>query len=296
MVHSLRVALAQVAVGPERDDNVKRALRLMADASQAGAQLIVFPEMSVDPFFPQYRAQKRFFDWGEPVPGPTTDRIQQQSKVLGLATVVNVFERAGPGRYYDCSPVFDTSGVYVGKQRMTHILEGPGYNERYYYWEGDSGYPVFDIGATLNGPITIGVAICYDRHFPETMRALALGGAKVIVVPTATASMEAEYRAVWEIEMQAAAIANGVFVAVVNRAGVDGGLTFFGRSFAVDPYGRILACASESDVDLLLVDLDLDLIEQARRDMPFLRDRRPDTYQILASRTIDPHAERTANP
>ena len=279
MARNLRIALAQVAVGPERDDNVAKALGMMADAAGAGAQLIVFPEMSVDPFFPQYRADQRYFDWGVPVPGPLTDRFQEQAASLGLATVINIFERAAPGRYYDCSPVFDRDGEYLGKQRMTHILEGPGYNERYYYWEGDSGYPVFDVG-----PARIGVAICYDRHFPEGMRALALGGAEVIVVPTATAAMEAQFRAVWEVEMQAAAIANGLFVAVANRAGVDDTLTFFGQSFAVDPYGRVLTRAPEDDVALLVVDLDLDLIEQARRDMPFLRDRRPDTYDALMKR------------
>jgi beta-ureidopropionase len=286
MGRKLRIALAQVAVGPEREDNVEKALRMMADAAEAGAQLIVFPEMSVDPFFPQYRAEKRYFDWGVPVPGPLTDRFQEQAAMLGLATVINLFERAAPGRYYDCSPVFDTDGNYLGKQRMTHILEGPGYNERYYYWAGDSGYPVFDIGPvqtepTRFEPIRVGVAICYDRHFPEGMRALALGGAEVIVVPTATAAMEAQFRAVWEVEMQAAAVANGVFVAVANRAGVDDTLSFFGCSFAVDPYGRVLARAREHDVALLLVDLDLDLVEEARRDMPFLRDRRPETYGAL---------------
>ena len=283
MGRTLRVALAQVAVGPHREDNVAKALRMMEDAAQGGAQLIVFPEMSLDPFFPQYRADKRFFDWGVPVPGPLTDRFQDRAASLGLATVINVFERAAPGRYYDCSPVFGADGDYLGKQRMTHILEGPGYNERYYYWEGDSGYPVFDVGTAQTGPLRVGIAICYDRHFPEGMRALALGGAEVIVVPTATASMEAQFRAVWEIEMQAAAVANGVFVAVANRAGVDDTLTFFGGSFAVDPYGRVLVRAPEDDVALLLVDLDLDLVEEARRDMPFLRDRRPDTYGSLAS-------------
>ena len=276
MGREVRIALAQVAVAPEREHNVEKALGMMADASEAGAQLIVFPEMSVDPFFPQYRADKTFFDLGVPVPGLVTDRIQEEAGKLGLATVINLFERAGPGRYYDCSPVFDGNGNYLGKQRMTHILEGPGYNERYYYWEGDSGYPVFDIGS-----LQIGVAICYDRHFPEGMRALALGGAELIVIPTATASLEAQFRAVWEVEMQATAVANGLFVAVANRAGADGGLTFFGGSFAVDPYGRVLARAPEDDVALLLVDLDLDLVEQARRDMPFLRDRRPDTYGVL---------------
>ncbi len=125
------------------------------------------------------------------------------------------------------------------------------------------------------------MAICYDRHFPEGMRALCLGGAELIVVPTATASLEAEYRAVWEIEMQAAAVANGLFIAVANRAGVDDTLSFFGGSFAVDPFGQVLARAPENDVSLLLVDLDLDLVEQARRDMPFLRDRRPETYGPL---------------
>jgi beta-ureidopropionase len=276
MGRQLHMALAQVAAGPEREENLNRAEQMMADAAAAGAQLIVFPEMSVDPFFPQYRAEKRFFDWGQPVPGLLTDRFQDQAARLGLATVANVFERAAPGRYYDCSPVFDVEGNYLGKQRMTHILEGPGYNERYYYWAGDSGYPVFDIG-----PARIGVAICYDRHFPEAMRALALGGAEAIVVPTATARLEAQFRAVWEVEMQAAAVANGLFVAVTNRTGPDDTLTFFGASFAVDPYGRVLARAPEDDVALLLVDLELDLVEKARRDMPFLRDRRPETYGPL---------------
>jgi N-carbamoylputrescine amidase len=277
MAQSLRVALAQVAVGPNREDNVQRALQMMDDAAQAGAQLIVFPEMSLDPFFPQYRAEKRFFDWGVPVPGPLTDRFQDKAARLNLATVINVFERAAPGRYYDCSPVFSAEGVYLGKQRMMHVLEGPGYNERYYYWPGDSGYLAFDLGS-----VWIGVSICYDRHFPEGMRALALAGAEILVVPTATASLEAQFRAVWEIEMQAAAVAHGVFVVVVNRAGVDDTLTFFGSSFVVDPYGRVLARAPEDDVALLLVDLDLSLVEEARRDMPFLRDRRPETYGVLA--------------
>ncbi len=278
MSNVLRIALAQVAVGPEREENVGRALRLMADAAAAGAQLVVFPEMSVDPFFPQYRAGKRYFDWGTPLPGPLSDRFQAEASRLGIATVINLFERAAPGRYFDCSPVFDIRGTYLGKQRMTHILEGPGYNERYYYWPGDSGYPVFDIG-----PAKIGVAICYDRHFPEGMRALALGGAELIVVPTATARLEAQFRAVWEIEMPAAAVAHGLFVAVTNRAGVDDTLSFFGSSFAVDPYGRVLARAPEDDVALLVVDLDLDLVEEARRDMPFLRDRRPETYGPLVA-------------
>jgi N-carbamoylputrescine amidase len=277
MTQSLRIALAQVAVGPHREDNVQRALHMMDDAAHAGAKLIIFPEMSVDPFFPQYRAEKRFFDWGVPVPGPLTDRFQDEAARLGLATVINVFEPAAPGRYYDCSPVFGIDGQYLGKQRMMHILEGPGYNERYYYWPGDSQYQAFEVGLAR-----IGVAICYDRHFPEGMRALALAGAELIVVPTATASLEAQFRAVWEIEMQAAAVAHGVFVAVANRAGVDDTLTFFGSSFAVDPYGRVLARAPQDDVALLLVDLDLSLVEEARRDMPFLRDRRPETYTALA--------------
>jgi N-carbamoylputrescine amidase len=276
MGQNLRIALAQVAVGPEREHNLQRALQMMADAAEAGAQLVVFPELSVDPFFPQYRADKRFFDWGTPVPGPLTQRFRERAARLGIATVINLFERAGPGRYYDCSPVFDIDGNYLGKQRMTHILEGPGYNERYYYWEGNSQYPVFEIG-----PARIGVAICYDRHFPEVMRALTLGGAEVIVVPTATAKLEAQFRAVWEVEMQAAAVANGLFVAVVNRTGTDDSLSFFGGSFAVDPYGGVLARAPEDDVALLLVDLDLGLVEEARRDMPFLRDRRPETYGAL---------------
>lgn len=269
----MRVACAQFRHEGERQQSLEKARDWMARAADAGADVIVFPELAFDFFFPQVRADASYFDWAEPIPGPTTEVFQAEAARHGLVTIINVFERAAPGCYYDASPVIDADGTLLGASRMLHIAEEPGYNEKYYYWPGDTGWPVYGTRAGR-----LGVAICYDRHYPEHFRALALGGAELVVVPTATSMSERAFREVWEIEIQAAAVANQIFVAVANRAGADGELRFFGLSFVADPRGRVLARAPEDEEHLLITEIDLDEVETTRRHVPFLRDMRRDLY------------------
>lgn len=269
----MKVACAQFRHEGEHQASLEKAIEWMAQAKARGADLIVFPELALDFFFPQVRADDRYFDWAEPIPGPTTERFQAAAAEHSLVTVINVFERAAPGRYYDSSPVIDADGTLLGASRMLHIAEEPGYNEKYYYWPGDTGWPVYE---TRVG--RVGVAICYDRHYPEHFRALALGGAEIVVVPTATSMSEQAFRDVWEIEIQASAVANQIFVAVANRAGDDGELHFFGESFVAGPDGKIVARAAADAEELLVAELDLSDIERVRRHVPFLRDLRYDLY------------------
>jgi N-carbamoylputrescine amidase len=269
----MNVACAQFRHEGDRAASVEKAIEWMGRAADQGADIIVFPELAFDFFFPQVRADARYFDWAEPIPGPTTERFQAAAAELGLVTVINVFERAAPGRYYDASPVIDADGTLLGVSRMLHIAEEPGYNEKYYYWPGEGGRPVYETRAGR-----LGVAICYDRHYPEHFRALTLGGAELVVVPTATSTSEQTFKDVWEIEIQASAVANQIFVAVANRAGVDGELRFFGESFLVNPAGRVIARATSEEEELLVAELDLGDIERVRRQVPFLRDLRRDLY------------------
>lgn len=269
----MKVACAQFQHTGDRERSRDKAIDWMARAADRGADVIVFPELAFDLFFPQVRADARYFDWAEPIPGPTTERFQEAAARHGLVTVINVFERAAPGRYYDSSPVIDADGTLVGVSRMLHIAEEPGYNEKFYYWPGDTGWPVHETQAGR-----IGVAICYDRHYPEHFRALALAGAELVVVPTATSTSEQTFKDVWEIEIQAAAVANQVFIAVANRAGVEEGLSFFGESFVAGPGGQIVARAGTDTEELLVTELDLNAIEETRRHVPFLRDLRYDLY------------------
>lgn len=269
----MKVGCAQFRHEGDREASLEKAIDWMAQARGRGADLIVFPELALDFFFPQVRADERYFDWAEPIPGPTTERFQAAAAEHQLVTVTNVFERAAPGRYYDASPVIDADGTLLGASRMLHIAEEPGYNEKYYYWPGDTGWPVYE---TRVG--RLGVAICYDRHYPEHFRALALAGAEIVVVPTATSMSEQAFREVWEIEIQASAVANQIFVAVANRAGIDGELRFFGESFVAAPDGRIVAKAGEDEEELLVVEIDLEEIERVRRHVPFLRDLRYELY------------------
>lgn len=267
----MRVACAQFQHAGDRETSLRKAVDWMRQAADLGADLIVFPELALDFFFPQVRADAGHFDRAEPIPGPTTERFQAAAAEHGLVTIANVFERAAPGRYYDASPVIDADGSLLGVARMLHIAEEPGYNEKFYYWPGDTGWPVFE---TRVG--RVGVAICYDRHFPESFRNLALRGAEIVAVPTATSLSEQAFKDVWELEIQAASVANQIFVAVANRCGTDGDLHFFGESFVTGPTGRVLARARPDEEEILLAEFDLADIEEARRHLPFLRDFRYD--------------------
>lgn len=270
-----RVALAQIAAGPDRAANLDAAIALIEAAAGQGAELAIFPEMGFTRFFPQFRADPRYFDWAEAVPGPTVQRLQEAARRHRVALVPNMFERAAPGEYYDCSPVISADGALLGRSRMAHIAEAPLFNEKFYYRPGDGEFRVFDAGAAR-----LGVAVCYDRHYPEQLRILALRGCEILCVPLAAISRE--QWPMFEMEMQVASFQNQFYSVVVNRAGREDEMEFIGRSFVTDPYGNVVARAADGRPELLVVDLDLGVIDAARRAIPHFRDRRPELYAPLA--------------
>lgn len=268
----MRIALAQLAAGPDRAANLERALAAMGRAAAAGADLVAFPEVVLDRFFPRRPDDIAALTLAEPIPGPSTEAIAARSRELGLVTVFNLYE-LDAGRRYDSSPVFDAGGRLLGVTRMLHITDAPGFHEQRYYHPGDRGLPVY---ATRAG--RIGVAICYDRHYPEVMRALGLAGADLVVIPQAGTRGEWP-PGMYEAEVRAAAFQNGYFAALVNRVGEEGELAFSGESFVCDPEGRVLARGKSGEEDLVVADLDLDLVAASTARRLFLRDRRPGLYR-----------------
>jgi N-carbamoylputrescine amidase len=269
----MRIALAQLSAGPGRGTNLDRALEAMRRAARQGAHLIAFPELAIDRFFPQRPGDPAARALAEPIPGPTTERVAALARELSLVTVFNLYERDEEGRCFDASPVFDADGSLSGATRMVHITDYEGFHEQDYYHPGDRGAPVY---ATRAG--RVGVAICYDRHFPEYMRALGLAGAEVVVIPQAGTLGEWP-EGMYEAEVRAAAFQNGYFAALCNRVGQEEALTFSGESFVVDPEGRVLSRGAPLAEDLVVADLDLSLVERSTARRLFLRHRRPELYR-----------------
>ncbi|MCB1739939.1 MAG: carbon-nitrogen hydrolase family protein [Gammaproteobacteria bacterium] len=270
-----RVALAQIAASADRDANLDAAVELIRRAAADGAELVCFPEMGFGRFFPQYRADPRYFDWAEPVPGPTVERLQSVARENRIGIVPNLFERASPGEYYNCSPVIGTDGTLLGRSRMAHIAEAPFFNEKFYYRPGNGGFRVYDTAGTR-----LGVAICYDRHYPEQLRILGLRGCEILMVPLAAVSRE--QWSMFEMELQVASFQNQYFSVVVNRVGQEEEMEFIGRSFATDPYGNVIARLADGQPDMQIIDIDTSVIDTARRVIPHLRDRRAELYGAIA--------------
>jgi N-carbamoylputrescine amidase len=276
----LKIAMAQLSAGESRDENLRKALKMMEQASAQDSRLICFPEVGFDRFFPQKRANPRFFDLAERVPGPITQMIAAEARRLKLVTIASLLEEAQPGEYYDSAVCIDSDGALLGQTRMTHTFEGENYNEKFYYGPGNTLYPVYKTEAGF-----VGIAICQDSWFPEVMRALAMRGAELIVVPTAESCPMQKYD--WYLDVlttvqgKAPAINNGLFVGVANRVGTEEAMRFMGSSYVVSPFGRILRMANNSADELLVVEIDTDEIRKARQTWPLLRDRRPETYGIL---------------
>ncbi len=267
----MRVALVQHQASESPAENRDRGLQAVANAAREGANVIVFPELAFTRFFPQHRLNRDRMDLAESIPGPTTDAFSLLAKDLGVVVVLNLYEREGTGAF-DSSPVIDADGRLLGKTRMVHITQYDAFFEQDYYDPGTVGAPVYE---TQFG--RIGVAICYDRHYPEYMRALALGGADLVVIPQAGA-LDEWPAGVFEAELQAAAFQNGYFVALANRVGAEDVLTFAGQSVIVDPRGQILARAAIGKEDVLMVDIDLHEATESPARQLFLRHRRPDLY------------------
>jgi beta-ureidopropionase len=266
----MRIALVQQTASHDKEANTKRGLEALERAAGEGAELVAFAELAFERFYPQRRATRHELDRAETVPGPMTEAFQARAARLETVVVLNLFERDGD-RTYDCSPVIDADGSLRGRTRMIHITDYEGFHEQGYYAPGDTGAPVYETRAGK-----IGVAICYDRHYAEYMRALALGGAQLVVVPQAGAVGEWP-DGLFEAEMQVAAFQNGYFTALCNRVGREEVLTFAGGSFVCDPDGRVVARA-RGDETILYADLDLARIESCHAKRLFLRDRRPELY------------------
>ena len=250
---------------------------LIEDAFKKGVQILGLQELFNAPFFCAGE-DKSWYAAAEPVPdGPTVEWARVQAERYGMVIVAPVYERTLPGVYYNTTAVIDADGTYLGKYRKVHVPQGSGFYEKYYFKPGNLGFPVFK---TRFG--TLGVVTCYDRHFPEIGRALALKGAEILINPNATIKSTSHY--MWKIEQPAMACANAVFVAAINRVGWEEPWMsgqFYGTSYVVDPRGEIVAQGSEDQDEVVVADCDLRLVEEIRHNYQFFRDRRPDAYGDL---------------
>jgi N-carbamoylputrescine amidase len=270
----MKIALIQQHANQNYEENLKRGIDSFHKAAKAGAGLIAFAELAFSPFLPQVPAAPDALDRAEPIPGPTTEQFSSLAKQYGVVAVLNVFERDGE-KTYDASPVIDADGTLLGVTRMVHIMEGPGFHERGYYVPGDNKNFVYETKAGR-----VGIAICYDRHFPEYMRTLGLQGAEIVIVPQAGAVGE-WIEGIFEAELQVAAFQNGYYAALVNRVGKEEVVHFSGESFVVDPHGRIIAQAPQEEDFILYADCDFSQIPQTPAKKHFLQDRRPDFYRVF---------------
>jgi N-carbamoylputrescine amidase len=257
---------------------LEKHLKYMKDAKDKGVQILCFQEIFNGPYFCAEQ-HKSWYDAAEEVPdGPTIKKMQELAKEYNMVLVVPVYEREGKGVLYNTAAVIDADGTFLGKYRKTHIPQvAPGFWEKFYFRPGNLGYPVFKTKYA-----TIGVYICYDRHFPEGARALGLAGADIVFNPSATVAGLSEY--LWKLEQPAHAAANGYFVGAINRVGTEAPWNigeFYGSSYFCNPRGQIVSQASRDQEELLVADLDLEEIEEVRNTWQFYRDRRPETYEAL---------------
>jgi len=280
--------LIQASVGadtPQALDQLKQFMinkhvSLIEQAAAEGVQVLCLQELFYGPYFCAEQ-DARWYSMAEHVPdGPTVRLMQDLAKLHNMVLIVPVYEEEMSGVFYNTAAVLDADGSYLGKYRKTHIPHlAPGFWEKFYFKPGNSGYPVF---TTSVG--TIGVYICYDRHFPEGARALGLNGAEIVFNPSATVAGLSEY--LWELEQPAHAVANGYFVGAINRVGNEQPWNigeFFGKSYFCNPKGEILAQGSRDHDEVIVADLDLDEISEVRSTWQFFRDRRPETYGGLTA-------------
>jgi N-carbamoylputrescine amidase len=291
---SFTIAVVQTAVGPDPAANTRAAQGQVRAAAKAGAEVICLPELYRSEYFCQ-REDAALFDLAETVPGPSTQAFAPLARELGVVIIVPLFEKRAAGLYHNSAVIIDVSGETVGLYRKMHIPDDPAYYEKFYFTPGDTGFKAFD---TKFG--RIGTLICWDQWYPEGARLTALQGASVLFFPTAIGwhphekeQVGAAQRDAWQTVQRGHAVANGCYVAAANRIGhevpPDGGagIQFWGSSFIADPQGQILAEASIDREQILLAEVDLERIEDVRRNWPFLRDRRIDAYGGITRRFLD---------
>ena len=295
-----KVGLVQMRMSPDPEANFAAAVGHIHVAAQRGANVICLPELFRAQYFCQ-REDTRLFDLAEPIPGPSTGKLAVVAREARVVIIASLFERRAPGLYHNTAVTLNADGELAGVYRKMHIPDDPLYYEKYYFAPGDLGFQAVD---TAFG--RVGTLVCWDQWYPEGARLTALQGAEVLFYPTAIGWHPAEkdefgaaqYDA-WQTIQRAHAIANGVYVAGVNRVGLEHGdirgnraagpgLEFWGGSFLADPFGRIVAKASHDKEEILIGEIDLALIEDTRRNWPFLRDRRIDAYEPITKRFLDP--------
>jgi N-carbamoylputrescine amidase len=289
------IALVQMRAGLDPEENVARAIGHIRDAARKGAKLVCLPELFRTQYFCQAEDHANF-DLAEPIPGPTTAALAAVAREAGVVVIGSLFERRAAGVYHNTAVILDADGKLAGTYRKMHIPDDPLYYEKFYFTPGDLGFRAFDTACGR-----VGTLVCWDQWYPEGARLTALAGADVLFYPTAIGwhpSEKAEHGAAqasaWQTMQRAHAIANGVYVVAVNRVGherppgVSGeGIEFWGGSFVADPFGVVLAEASRSDEEILIVTCNRRHQEMVRRHWPFLRDRRIDAYRPIARRLID---------
>jgi N-carbamoylputrescine amidase len=302
--HKKKIALIQMSCAADTAANLDKAATLVREAARAGANVVCLPELFRAQYFCQ-REEHALFDTAESIPGPSTEVLSAVAREEGVVVIASLFERRAAGLYHNTVAVLETDGSLAGKYRKMHIPDDPLYYEKFYFTPGDLGFKAF---ATTEGQI--GTLICWDQWYPEAARLTSLMGAETLFYPTAIGWHpsekaefgEAQYSA-WQTMQRAHAISNGVFVGAVNRVGHEhgdvlhngimmkgpegAGLEFWGGSFIADPFGRVVAQASHDREEILIAEIDLKLLEDTRRNWPFLRDRRIDAYGGIVRRFID---------
>jgi N-carbamoylputrescine amidase len=267
----MKIALIQQKCTNDKEQNLERGLQAARKAAKAGAKIICFPELAFEPFYPQYNHPSNPGQHAQTIPGPITKTFSKLAIEFEVVFILNLFE-LDDNKTYDSSPIINTDGSIMGTTRMVHITDYACFHEQKYYSPGNQGAPVYE---TPFGKI--GVAICYDRHYPEYMRALALNGAEIVFVPQAGAVGEWP-DGLYESELRTAAFQNGYFTALCNRVGEEPKLTFAGESFICAPSGKIITQAGKEVEEILYCDIDLSEVQQSHAKKLFLKDRRPELY------------------
>jgi predicted amidohydrolase len=265
----MRLALAQYALKSDVTENLETVLLALRDAKQRRADLVIYPELCLSPFFPQFAGQDAS-RYAMRIDHTCINEIQAMCRQLNVMASPNIYLSEG-GRCFDASLMIDAQGTIQGVSKMVHIAQVPGFYEQDYYTPSDTGFRVYETAAGK-----ISVVVCFDRHYPESMRTCTLRGAQLIIIPTANRMDEP--RDLFEAEIRTAAMQNCVYIAMCNRVGREHDATFCGESIVADPNGNLVAKAGHTE-ELLTVDLDFAAIDIARRNRPYLQLRRPETYE-----------------
>lgn len=281
------LGLIQLSCSESPEENISKTVNKISEAAQQGAQVILLQELFNTIYFCR-KINEQYFDLAQPIPGPITEELCELAKDLKVVIVAPFFEKRTAGIYHNSLVVIDADGTLMGTYRKKHIPDDPGFHEKYYITPGDDDYQVFDTKYAKIGPL-----ICWDQWYPEAARITALKGAELLVYPTAIGTLPDENKKqgqefvnAWQTMQQSHAIANGCFVASINRVGQEGEISFWGHSFVSAPFGQLQAEAG-SDEEILVTEIDLAKIEEQRQTWPFFRDRRIDTYEPILKRFLD---------